>query len=141
MIDTFIWLGAAAVLAITEMMTYNLVTIWFALGAVAAFLLSLFSVPVWIQVTAFVFVSAILLIFTKPLVKRKLDAKKIPTNADRVIGAEAVVTQEIDPLNGSGLVKVFGQVWSAKSEDETEIAVGEKVTVKQIQGVKLVVSK
>ena len=89
----------------------------------------------------FVFVSAILLIFTKPLVKRKLDAKKIPTNADRVIGAEAVVTQEIDPLNGSGLVKVFGQVWSAKSEDETEIAVGEKVTVKQIQGVKLVVSK
>ena len=52
MIDTFIWLGARAISEFTEMMTYNLVTIWFALGAVAAFLLSLFSVPVWIQVTA-----------------------------------------------------------------------------------------
>lgn len=141
MVDTFIWLGAAVVFALVEMMTYNLVTIWFALGAVAAFILSLFPVPLWVQVTAFVFASALLLIFTKPLVKRKLDAKKIPTNADRVIGAEALVTQEIDPVNGAGLVKVFGQTWSAKSEDESCIAVGEKVTVRQIQGVKLVVSK
>jgi membrane protein implicated in regulation of membrane protease activity len=141
MVDTFIWLGAAVVFALVEMMTYNLVTIWFALGAVGAFILSLFSVPLWVQVTGFVFISAILLVFTKPLVKRKLDAKKIPTNADRVIGAEALVTQSIDPVNGAGLVKVLGQVWSAKSEDESCIAEGEKVTVKQIQGVKLVVSK
>ena len=89
----------------------------------------------------FVAVSGVLLFFTRPLA-RKLGVKKHqPTNADRVVGAEALVIKEIDPINSAGQVKALGQIWSARDEDHGTIPEGEYVEVLRIEGVKLIVKR
>ena len=89
----------------------------------------------------FVLVSAIAVVATRPLVKRIVNKKAEPTNADMVIGKTGIVTEKIDNLAPSGLVKVSGSVWTARSADNTAIEVGERITVKEINGVKLIVIK
>jgi Membrane protein implicated in regulation of membrane protease activity len=141
MTDTFIWLGAAVILAIIELATYGLVTIWFAIGAVAAFGLSLFGISTAWQITVFAIVSALLLIFTKPILQKKLAIEKEATNADRVIGKKAIVMNTPDLGDTLFRVRVLEQVWTAKTEDNSAVVAGEEVVVDKIQGVKLIVKK
>jgi len=141
MTSTFIWLGVAVILAIIELATYGLVTIWFAIGAVVAFFLSLLGVTTAWQIVVFVIVSALLLIFTKPILQKKLAIKKEATNADRVIGQKAVVMDAPDSADGLFRVRVLEQVWTAKTEDKSLVSAGEEVFVERIQGVKLIVKK
>lgn len=137
------WLLLAAVLIVIEALTVNLVSIWFALGALSGMIAALLGANVLTQVIIAVVVSvialAVILIF-KPFDNFK--HKRVQaTNSDRVIGQQAVVVGRIDPLEGGGLVRVMGQMWSAVSADDGAIETGEHVIVKGISGVKLIVEK
>ena len=136
----FVWLGLLALFLIAEFATVQLTTVWFAVGALVSLLLAAFGVDnVAIQIIVFALVSLIMLILTRPLVKKWMRRRTQPTNADMVIGEQAVVTEAIDNAQAEGLVKVKGAVWSARSADDSRIPVGAAVTVKAIEGVKLIV--
>ncbi len=138
----YIWLGIAVVLAIVEVSTTQLVTLWFVIGAAATAVCSatfLKEQLVW-QIVIFIAVSAVLLILTRPLVKKLKANEPVSTNSDRNIGKTALVTSEIDPELGVGQVRVGNEKWSAKSENGTKISEGQSVKIVGIEGVKLVVS-
>lgn len=136
----WIWLGLLIVLVIIEVATVQLTTIWFALGALVSLLLALFGVDnTVIQLIVFVAVSLISLIATRPLVKKHINNKSQPTNADRCIGMSAIVTEEINNIQCSGAVKVNGTEWTARSESDRIISVNSTVTIIRIDGVKLIV--
>ena len=134
----FWWFIAFLVFVFIELITVTLVTIWFAIGAIAAVITTFFTDSIVIQSIVFVVVSVLSLIITKPLVKKFKKFEITPTNSDRVIGKIGEVTKKISP-NKYGEVKVFDSVWTAKSEDSIEE--GEKVKVLSIEGVKLIVMK
>ena len=139
---TIFWLVAVIVLGVVEAATVGLVSVWFALGALAALISSLFGGPLWLQLLLFISVAALTLYFTRPLVKKYFNKESHkPTNADMVIGKEAHVTEAINNLQGTGAVKCMGKEWSARSEDGNIIEKNEIVTVVKIEGVKLIVKK
>ena len=126
---------------IVEAVTVGLVCIWFAAGSLIALLCAMFGAPVWAQVLAFLVVSAVTLYYTRPLVKKYVNNKVEPTNADAVIGKECRVTETIDNIAGTGAVYVDGKTWTARNENEGEtIPEGTLVTAKRIDGVKLIVA-
>ncbi len=137
----FVWIAATIAFIVVEAATTQLVTIWFAAGSAAAMIAALFKADTLVQCIVFVAVSLIALIVTRPLVKKLTKQKFSPTNADRFIGENAVVTQSIDNIAQTGLVKLQGTVWTARSADNSVICEGETVTVKSIEGVKLIVEK
>ena len=135
------WLVLAIVLAGIEAATLGLFTIWFAVGALVALIVSLTGLPFIYQLIAFIITSGVLLYFTRPIVKNFLVKKTQRTNSDRMLGEKGIVIERIDPVLGKGQVKVLGQIWSAKSSDGESIAVDEMVEVQEISGVKLIVKK
>lgn len=137
----FVWIAATIAFIVLETATTQLVTIWFAAGSAAATIAALLKADTLVQLIVFVAVSLIALIVTRPLVKKLTKQKFSPTNADRFIGENAVVTQSIDNIAETGLVKLQGTVWTARTADSSTIAEGETVTVKAIEGVKLIVEK
>lgn len=137
--ETLIWLGVIIVTAAIEAATAGLVTIWFSIGGVFGMIASLCGLDTTWQIIIFLAASAITLLFTRPLVKDKLKMKKTKTNADMAVGQEGVVIEQIDPVMGTGQVKLGGQVWSAKSDSKIEA--GELVRIREIKGVHLFVEK
>lgn len=136
----WLWLSLLIALIITEAATVQLTTVWFAFGALISMLLAVFGVKsILIQVIVFLAVSLVSLIATRPLVKKYVNKKSQPTNADRCIGSLAVVTEEINNLQETGGVKINGLIWTARSSSSDTISVGTTVTVKAIDGVKLIV--
>lgn len=136
----FVWLGLTIIFAIIELVTVQLATVWFAFGAFVSMLLAIFGVKsIAVQTVVFVIISLASLIATRPLVKKLINKKAQPTNADMAIGKTAVVTVPIDTVNGTGEVKLGGAYWSAKSTDENIIQAGAQVRVLRIEGVKLIV--
>jgi len=140
LLPTIIWLVLMLVLFGAEIITVNLTTIWFALGALAAMISSLFDAPVWMQIMWFLVVSILALAITKPLVKKFVNNKTQATNADMVIGQTCVVVEPIDNVKGTGAVTVGGKTWTARSEYGDVFAPGERVTAVRIEGVKLIVA-
>ena len=138
---SIVWLVAAIIFLIIEALSVQLISIWLAGGAIIAMVLALLNVNFWIQALIFAVVSLVLIILTRPLVKRILNKKIEATNADRSIGKEASVTSEINNVLGKGQVNLSGQIWSARSSDDSVINVGETVIVEKIDGVKLIVSR
>ncbi len=137
-----VWLAAMVVLLIVEAIVPGLVSIWFAIGALAALIAALLNAPLWLQVVWFLAVSVAALVLTRPLAQRYVNAKVQPTNADALIGRDCVVTEGIDNLAGTGAVKIDGKVWTARAEDENDrYAVGDVVKALKIEGVKLIVRK
>lgn len=132
------WFAIFLVLLFIELATINLVSIWFALGAVAAMIVSFFIESTLIQIMVFVVVSIISLIITKPLIKKFKSMHIEATNLDRVIGKTGFITKKITSSD-YGEVKVLGTIWTATSDEV--IDVGTKVVVKKIDGVKLIVEK
>lgn len=127
-------------LFIAEAATVNLLTLWFAFGALAALIASLLGAELWLQITVFIAVTVITLIPTRKLAKKYFGkAKHQPTNADMVIGKECVVTETIDNLIPTGAVNCMGKVWTARSENGEIIPEGEIVIAEKISGVKLIV--
>lgn len=137
---TTLWLIVMVLFLVVEAVTVGLVCIWFAAGALAALLCAIFGGGVWLQVVLFLVVSAVTLYFTRPLVKKYVNAKVEPTNADIVIGKECRVTETIDNIEGTGAVYVDGKTWTARSENDETIQKGTLVTALRIDGVKLIVA-
>ncbi len=134
-----IWLIVMVLFLVVEGVTVGLVSLWFALGALAAVLVSLAVDNIWVQIAVFLVVSAASLAALRPMSRRLLSGRAQPTNADRVIGARGVVTEAVDNLAGTGAVQVLGKVWTARSTAGEAIPAGEQVTVVRIEGVKLLV--
>ena len=135
----FVWIIFAVFMLICEVLTTQLVSIWFVLGGIAAAVTCIFTDDLLIQTLVFVLVSLVALLATRPLVKKVLKNKKEPTNSDRLIGRVAIVTMDIVNQTGEGQVNVDGKIWSAKSSDGCEIKSGASVKITSIEGVKLVV--
>ncbi len=136
------WLIAVVVFLVVEAIVPGLVSIWFAIGALAALLAAVLHAPLWLQVVWFLVVSIAALALTRPLAKKYVNARTQPTNADRILGKECIVREAIDNLQGTGAVAIDGKVWTARmEEDEQTAAVGEVVIARRIEGVKLIVGK
>lgn len=136
-----IWLIIIIASLIVEAITMGLTSIWFAPAALITMLLSFTGVSIWIQVTVFIVLSSLMLIFLYPLAKKKLKIGHVKTNYEMVIGKEGVVVETIDNIQALGQVKVQGQIWTARSQDDTVIKKGTKITVREVKGVKLIVEK
>ena len=136
------WLIAFVILVGIEVATVALTTIWFAGGAFVAFLLALFGVSTEIQLAAFVVMSFLLLFLTRPVASKYINGNTVRTNAESLIGRDARVTAEICNELGTGSAVIDGQEWTARSAQDGEtIPSGAQVRIKEIQGVKLIVSK
>ncbi len=136
--DVFIWISIIILLTFVEIISINLTTIWYVASAVISVIVAVFSDNFMLQFGIFTVVGTILLITTRPLLKKVMIQKKEPTNLDRIIGMEAIVTEEIDK-NKIGEVKVDGKIWSAYSDQK--IVVNSIVKVLEINGVKLKVER
>ncbi len=137
----FIWLGLTAVFLLIEWATYTLSTIWFAGGSVAALLVACFwPDAIVIQAGVFVVVSGLLLVLLRPLARKRLQARRTNTNADRMLDLVGIVAEEIDNVSASGVVQVGGQTWSARSVTGDVIPKGTRVKAQRIEGVKLIVA-
>lgn len=137
-----VWLIAMIVLLVIEGIVPGLISIWFALGALAALIAAVLHAPMWLQLLWFLVVSIVALAATRPLVKKYVNSRVKPTNADMLLGKDCVVTEEIDNVRGTGAVTVGGKVWTARMEnDEEKAAVGEILKSVRIEGVKLIVRR
>ena len=135
----FVWLGIAILAAVVEAAVPSLVSVWFVPGGLAALIVSLLGGQLWLQVAVFLAVSAVALALT--LSKRLLNRRRERTNADRVVGAAGLVTQDIDNVRATGRVSVMGNSWSARSvQPEGRIPAGTRVRIHAIEGVKLLVT-
>ena len=138
---TAFWLIAMVVFLIVEAVTVGLAAIWFAAGSLAAMICAVLNAPIWLQIAVFLVVSAVTLYFTRPLVKKYINGKVEPTNADMTIGKECRVTETINNIAGTGAVYVDGKTWTARSGNDEIIEAGELVSPIRIEGVKLIVEK
>lgn len=138
---TGIWLVVTIAAAGIEAAVPALVSIWFVPGGLAGLICSLAGGPAWLQVVLFLAFSALALVLTRPLAKRLQKPGPESTNADRALGAQGVVTEDVDNLLGQGRVSVLGNSWAARSvEPQGKIPAGEQVVVERIEGVKLLVA-
>ena len=135
----FIWLVAIVVFGVMEATTVNLVSVWFAGGAIGAFFAALFGGNIYVQFVVFLIISVGLLLSLRPVMKHKILGKHTPTNADKIIGKVGIVTHKIDTQQGEGAVKVDGLIWTARTQDNAVIAVGSPVRILEIKGVKIYV--
>ena len=136
----YTWLLLIAAFLLIEALTAGLTTIWFAGGAAAALICTFLGGPIWLQTGIFASVSLILLLVTRPLALKHMRRGAGETSLDRMIGQEALVTEKIDNLRGTGEVQVEGQFWMARSADADQIIEkGEVTTICSIKGVKLIV--
>lgn len=138
---TTVWVIAMVVFLVVEALTVGLASIWFAVGALAALLTAMVGAALWVQLVVFFIVSAVTLYFTRPLVKKYVNGKVQPTNADMLLGRECKVTETIDNIAGTGAVYVGGKTWTARTDDGEQIPEGELVIAERIDGVKLIVKK
>lgn len=135
-----IWFVIIIVAALIEMNTMDLTSIWFSVGALVAFVLSLTKVSVPVQVIAFFVVSVILVVAVRPVAKNYFKSNTISTNADRLVGKVATCTKPIG-AGERGEVKIDGKYWLAVTSGDQDIEIDEKVEVLAIEGVKLIVDK
>ncbi|WBW98260.1 NfeD family protein [Oceanirhabdus sp. W0125-5] len=137
-----IWLFILILFLVVEAVSSALVSIWFCFGALAAWICSIFTDSIGIQITIFFIVSILALIFTRPIIKKLIKSKgETRTNCSLLIGESGVVTEEIDNIRGLGAIKIKGNVWSAISLNDEKITKDTIVIVERIEGVKLIVRK
>ena len=135
-----IWLIAAGVFIIGEIITVGFLLFWLGIASLIAMVVSFFTSNVILQMTVFVISSAILIFATKPLVKKISRKDNISTNVYSIIGKNAIVIKDIDSINGVGQIKVDGEVWSAEGINGSNIEKGTEVEVTEIDGVRAIVS-
>lgn len=134
----WLWLGIFIGALMIEFVTADMVSIWFSLGAIPSYILSLFNVGPVIQIVSFFVVTAVLLFFTRPVVMKYFKTNEIKTNVDSVIGQHAIVTEKITP-DVVGAVKLKTREWSAIAQETIEV--NEHVRILDVEGVKLIVEK
>ena len=140
--ETMYWLLIFIVLLVIEIGTMGLTTIWFAGGALAAFIMGIIGFGTGVQIAVFSIVSIVLLVSTRPIALKYFNKELQKTNAECLIGKQALVLEEVDTLHNKGVVEVNGQEWSAKTEEPSGvIAKNTVVTIEGIQGVKLIIKE
>ena len=135
------WLEVMAILFVIEFLTLGLTTVWFAGGALVAFLVSLAGGPLWLQLLLFIAVSVVLLLFTRPLAVKYLNKDVQKTNVDSIPGQKGIVTATIDNLKAEGQVTIQGMEWTARAKNGNTIEKGKVVRVTAVEGVKLIVEE
>ena len=136
---TIVWTAAIILFGVVEAMTAGLVSIWFVAGALVALIAAFVDASLTVQIALFLAVSTATLVMTRPLLRKFTAANATPTNADRVLGGMAKVTEAIDNENSTGAVYVDGKTWTARSADDTVIPAGSRVKIENMQGVTLLV--
>lgn len=137
--STIIWIAAIVIFGVAEAATAGLTSIWFVLGSVAALIAAICNGPIWLQIALFFVVSIATLAATRPLVTKLMKKDIKPTNADRVLGGSARVTERIDNDVPTGAVYIDGKTWSARSSTGEIIEPDAMVRVVRMEGVKLYV--
>ena len=138
--QTIYWLAIFVVLLIIEIVTMGLTTIWFAGGALIAFCAGLMGFGTIVQIVVFLAVSIVLLVMTRPIAVKYFNQERQKTNAESLIGQQALVLEDIDTMQAVGRVEIRGQEWSAKTDEpDGKIVKNTVVVVDGIQGVKLIV--
>ena len=142
MYDSVMWLAITVILAVIEIFTMGLVTIWFAAGAAVALILSLLGAPMWAQWVAFIVVSVVVLLLVRPIAATHFNNRLKKTNIDAIVGRKLVAKTDIDNLHGMGKVDMDGSTWlAASSVDNIVIRKGEEVRVIEVSGAKLIVER
>ena len=133
------WIIAIIAFVLLEAATVQLVSIWFIGGSLAALIGAMCGLSFVWQFSLFVVVSGLLLVSLRPILRKKLTPHRTHTNADRLLGREALVTEPIDDLRATGAVRIDGVLWTARSESGASIPENAVVTVTRIEGAKLFV--
>lgn len=137
----FFWGILCAVMVIAELLTLQLVSIWFAVGAIGAFFMAFSGFDFTAQLAVFVIVSIALLLVTRPLLRSIRVNRIAPMNADKGIGETAVVIEQVDPAHGTGRARTNGVDWIAISETGEVLPVDTIVRITSIDGAKLIVRR
>ncbi len=133
------WIVVLIIAVVVEIITLGLSSIWFAGGALIALIVAAFHGPIWLQILCFAVVSIVLLLFTRPIAVKYFNKDRVRTNAESIVGRQAIVLSEVNNLKGEGQVSVGGQEWSARSTDDAQVLdEGSVVEVVAISGVKLI---
>ena len=136
------WIIIFIVLLVIEIATLGLTTIWFAAGALVAFLVGILGFGIITQIVLFLVVSVVLLVLTRPIALKYFNNKRQSTNVESMIGRQGVVLEDIDTIKSQGLVEVDGETCSARTDvPEGVIPKDTIVSVEGVQGVKLIVKK
>lgn len=134
------WLLIAGICFVIEIYTVGFFIFWFGIGALLALIVSFFTTNFFIQAIVFIISSTLLLLLSKPIVKRFVKEPNLkPTNVYSIIGQEGVVLEDIDTINSKGTIKIKGEIWSATAE--ANIPKGSKIKVININGVRAKVER
>lgn len=136
-----LWLAATIAFIVIEAASNQMISIWFVAGSVAAMIASIIEADFMIQITVFILVSVIALISFRPMTLRLLKNPDLKTNADALVGQNVLITETVNNIAGTGQGKINGLLWAVRSEKDGEIKAGTVVTVKRIEGVKLIVEE
>lgn len=134
------WTVLLVLLVVVEIATMGLTTIWFAAGALVAAVAAACGAPLFVQITLFLAVSVLMLVFTRPVATKYFNKDRVKTNVESLAGQKGIVTGEIDNLKGQGQVTLNGMEWTARSVKQGGvIPEGSVVIVREVRGVKLMV--
>ena len=136
-----VWIVALVVFVIAEAVTYQLITIWFAIGALGSLACSIAGTSLPTQITVFLVLSVASLLFLRPASKKYLKSKTEKTNVDSLVGMDVLITEDVNNVTGEGRGKLCGMEWTVRSADNSRISAGETAVVEKIEGVKLIVSR
>lgn len=134
-----IWLIASGIFFVIEIFTIGFFVFWLGVGALIAMIFSFFISNIIAQMSIFVFTSALLIFATRPLANKLLNSSNVSTNVYSLVGKTAIVVEEINYSTGKGQVKIDGEVWSAKTNNNLTITKDSEVKILEIDGVKLIV--
>ena len=137
----FLWIGAVIAFVIIEAATYQLVSVWFAVGSVGGMIAYMLGFGFGAQMAVFLILSVITLLCLRPLSMKLLKPKGLKTNADSLVGKEVLITKAVSNVGASGEGKINGMTWTVRSEDGSDIDKGAVAVVKKIEGVKLIVER
>jgi membrane protein implicated in regulation of membrane protease activity len=138
--DWWIWVALVIIFSLIEIFTLGLTTVWFAISALVMVFLSFTNMPLTAQFLIFLAIATLLLIFTRPIAVKKFKIGREKTNVDSLVGKHALVVKTIGEFE-RGEAKINGLIWSARSEDDSEITQGSKCEILRIEGVQLIVRK
>ena len=136
-----VWLALFVILAVSELITMGLTSIWFAVGALAACLVSALGANLIVQAIVFVVVSILILLFIRPFAVNYINKEKEKTNVESMEGKVGEVTADINNVLATGTVKIDGMDWTARTDNGEIIEAGEYVKVLRVEGVKVIVEK
>ena len=136
----YVWFGLLILFILVEAGTVNMVSAWFAIGALAALIVALIGAEIWLQVLVFLTVSAVALALLRPIAKKHFTPRITRTNVDAMVGKICLCITPIDNLASTGQVKLGDVEWTARSTTGEPIPAGTQVKIDRVEGVKVYVT-